>query len=599
MAPRSIGPVQGSRAVQIISATIQGFRSFASQQEINFSKLRPGLFHLGGKNEVEPDISPNGAGKSSLLEAVCWLLYGTTSRKLKAGATKNWNSKEQCGGIIEVKTAQNELGIFRTWNPNTLEVAINGADPRPIDQKELDALLGLSFEAYLFSIYFAQFAPAFIDLKPAEQMSIFSTVLGLDLWETAADASAKFGRDLEGTVTRQKETLAGLRGQLEATNDAIRRLDPEEQEWLKSMVAREEELTKAVQTAKKSSKAAEAERDRHVEGSAEFRRLRELEGAAARVVAVAEAEVRRLEAEAGKLSGKEKVTKCPACGGPISVAHLKQEKERTATALKTAKEKSAEAKQAHDVQMKAMTAVRDSEVKLLEAERVLASAKGQQSAAERELEQLLKAENPFDKRRADAHAKVDELMLDIEGKDKKLGETEQAQGAAVFWSKGFKELRLSLIEESLAQLSIEANSALVELGLKEWALEFDVERETKKGTVSKGFTILVRAPHVKEAVPWECWSGGESQRLRVAASAGFSELICARAGVAPNVEFWDEPSQWLSENGIHDLLSTLADRAERRKKVIILADHRALDFGGFSGSITVVKKAAGSVLSVS
>lgn len=55
--------------------------------------------------------------------------------------------------------------------------------------------------------------------------------------------------------------------------------------------------------------------------------------------------------------------------------------------------------------------------------------------------------------------------------------------------------------------------------------------------------------------------------------------------------------QWLSETGIQDLLAVLAERAAKQKKIILLADHRALDFGGFSGTITVTKNHLGSTIS--
>lgn len=587
--------------MQLQSMTIQGFRSFTGQQEVLFAKLRPGLYHLAGKNEVEPAISPNGAGKSSLLEGPCWLAYGTTSRKLKAGSVGNWARGEQCGGILEVKTAQHALGIFRTWNPkggNALEVSIDGAAPRPIDQKELDGLLGLSFDAYLFSVYFAQFAPAFIDLKPAEQMSVYSTVLGLDVWERAGDAAGKQGRDLELKLMTQKEGLARLEGRLEAERSALAAIDPEEKVWLQGMVQKEEELTKAVEGAKKSIKAAEVERDKHAVGSKSFRELRGKVQKAQLKSSEALGKEAYLQREIEALT-KRDLKNCPTCGASLKGNdHIKSEVTKKKTLLATAVNLSQEASTQHLAVVDEMNKFRDEEVKLLEAEKKLSGLGADHQNATLALERLLAEVSPFDARRATAKQSITSLTGVINDAKKTLEGTEQAQGAAVYWSKSFKELRLSLIEESLTQLSMESNSALVQLGLSDWNLEFDVERETKKGTVSKGFTILVHAPHVKEPVPWECWSGGESQRLRVAASLGFAELICSRMGVAPNMELWDEPSQWLSEGGIYDLLSSLASRAERKKKVIILADHRALDFGGFAGSIMVTKKATGSEIHV-
>lgn len=57
-----------------------------------------------------------------------------------------------------------------------------------------------------------------------------------------------------------------------------------------------------------------------------------------------------------------------------------------------------------------------------------------------------------------------------------------------------------------------------------------------------------------------------------------------------------EPSSWLSESGIQDLLGVLLERAKKHRKVILLADHRGLSFGQFSGTIMVTKDSNGSRL---
>ncbi len=63
--------------------SITGFRSFRTTQVLLLNKMYPGLWLVTGENEVEPELGANGAGKSSLFEAVHWALYGKTSRSLK------------------------------------------------------------------------------------------------------------------------------------------------------------------------------------------------------------------------------------------------------------------------------------------------------------------------------------------------------------------------------------------------------------------------------------------------------------------------------------------------------------------------------------
>lgn len=581
--------------MQIKGISVQGFRSFAAEQTIEFDKLRPGLYHLAGRNEVEPSLEGNGAGKSSLLEAICWGLYGRTSRNIRAGAIKNWNAKEQCNVAVNVQTQAGDVLIYRAQNPNALVVSVNGAE-RVVDQKTLDELLGVGADAFLFSIYFAQFVPSFIDLSPADQMGLYSTVLGLNVWEAASEAAGKRAKELDVAVQARTQVVSGLQGQfleLEALS-----FDAAEKEWLEGMELKDKELKASIETKQKALKVAEAELAKAAAGSEKFKAAREAEHAGSRLVATAESTTAMLERAFADLNRKD-LKNCPTCGATLKDnEHIKKEIAGKKEALEAARTALAAAVASHRAAHDAWAKLGPAEEKLREANRKVTTLQTELRGLELMQQNLEKEVNPFDKQRADTAARIAVVKKDLQESTQQLVNAQAKQASAAYWPKGFKELRLSLIEESLTQLTIESNTALVELGLKDWGLRYDVERETKKGTVSKGFTVLVDAPHVKEAMPWAVWSGGESQRLRVSSSLGFGELICSRMGLAPNVELYDEPSTWLSTAGIHDLLTSLADRAQRRNKVIIVADHRTLDFGGFAGTITVVKTKGGSRIEV-
>jgi len=88
----------------------------------------------------------------------------------------------------------------------------------------------------------------------------------------------------------------------------------------------------------------------------------------------------------------------------------------------------------------------------------------------------------------------------------------------------------------------------------------------------------------------------ESQRWMLAVTFGLSEVLLARAGILPNIEMLDEPTQHLSQAGIDDLLDHLKQRAIDAQRAIYFIDHRALDRGAFDGVIQIEKDQAGSRL---
>lgn len=577
--------------MKLVSTEIQGFRSFSAPQTLDFGKLVPGLYHVTGKNEAEPELEANGIGKSSLFDAIYWCVAGKTSRGLRAGSIKNWQGRERTGVVTDWLTTSGPASVLRMFQPNALEVVVGDADPRPVDQQELERLLGVSPDVLLFCMYFAQFTPKFVDLSAAEQSAVFSNVLGLGVWEHAAEKASESSRLLLSEMQEQKVEEARLLGQGQELLDSG--VDELERGWKKQQRERiksaDHYLTQTTRQVERF--VAESAKAKH--GAEKFRSLQRLELDLLHTVrqnAVAE---RKLKDEIAKLQGKDYKT-CPTCGAPVSNAHIKKE------LLKKNKELADSTKVWEDVHDKHTAAAedmlhhRDDETKYLRLERELAAHKADLESTKRQLAELKAEANPYTAQREREEQRAEELSNELGVVQTNITQLTEQIGAVQYWVKGFKEIRLMLIQESLAQLTLECNEVLFQMGLQDWSIAFDVERENKSGTINKNFTVMVQSPAMKDPVPWEVWSGGESQRLRLAVSMGFANLVSSRLGIQPNCEFWDEPSTWMSESGIQDLLVVLAERAQRHQKVILLADHRALDFGGFAGTINIIKDGQGS-----
>jgi len=178
--------------------------------------------------------------------------------------------------------------------------------------------------------------------------------------------------------------------------------------------------------------------------------------------------------------------------------------------------------------------------------------------------------------------------------DVAIAELEEARDAVATaleiakpWPKRFRQIRLWLLEEAVDELSALTSSALSQLGLSGWEIEYRLEKENSAGKVTRSFEILVRCDATDGYVPWTSWSGGETQRLRLAISIALSTLLRSRMSNPPSIEVWDEPTTHLNADGVDDLIRLLGDRAQSRP--VYLVDHRALDQGIFSGTVTVTK----------
>lgn len=128
-----------------------------------------------------------------------------------------------------------------------------------------------------------------------------------------------------------------------------------------------------------------------------------------------------------------------------------------------------------------------------------------------------------------------------------------------------------------------------------------VEKDNVSGGVSRGTFVNIMSPAQKDPVPWEAWSGGELQRLRIAGTMAMSNLILDSISTQPNIMFWDEPSNSLGGSGLEDLVSYLSDKAgaDSTDRQIYLIDHRLVaESSAFVGKVVVSKKDKRAVINV-
>jgi DNA repair exonuclease SbcCD ATPase subunit len=508
---------------------LENFRSFSGPHTFEFP-TEPGLYAITGKNLENPRLGPNGVGKSTLLEAVFWAFYGRTSRGLKAGDVVSWGAKS-CSVDVHVLIGNTDLTITRTQSPNSLRL-----NNQPVDQETLQKALHIGPEAFTYAVMIPQFGDAFFDLAPGDKLTLFSQIMELDYWLDKSKEAADLANEILKTRTEYENKIARNKGQLETIDGDIENL----------------------RAKNKTFSDAEAQR---------IKRLKqEVTEAQANVTEADEAMTftnKALKNLAVKLEQAERgAKKCPTCGQPVANKEL--------NALLTNQS---------DFERQLRKLERDKDAAQGEIRTIKTAMAPRENPYADQITEKLQAKNLATKAIVGLKTEIDTLNED--------------HTAISYWVTGFKRVRLFIVEETLRQLELEINNSLASLGLLDWHIELDVERENKSGGITKGFTVLVHAPGAPGPVKFESYSGGETQRLRLAGDLGMANLIMERAGLSNTIECFDEPSRHLSQEGMLDLAETLHQRAIDQKKRCIIIEHNLLDYP-YTGAITIVKDANGS-----
>lgn len=617
--------------LQAKSLILQGFKSFKSSIEFDFTSLHPGLHFVTGLNLAEPALGENGVGKSSLWEGLCWVLYGKTSMNLKAGNIHNWTTKKQTVGRFKFVKENVEYEVERSWNPNKL-LLIDDNGYQVIEQDTIDKLVGLNFFQFLYSVYISQFTSKFFDLEPSDKLSIFSEITGADIWINYSDKAKSMANKLETQKGLLDLTLANKRGQLQS----IEAEDYSEasKEWEALQTGKKTVLTELIKNvltnitesekqievittsiASDTNKLDMVDKDLIV-CDVEKDKYTVTKNEVNKAITTINTERKAIQKEIKKF--EDAGDNCPYCYQTVNpkhkAKHIKEFKLRDKeleTALKVQEDKlnnTINYMENITQHKNKLSSKRKAVVEVLDALKVrLTGAKtnmnNYQFALENHTnrkEELNNEQNPYDQQEADRQNKL-KLLTGAVGKLKETIRTlEEMMGVYSFWIKGFKDIRLLVIEETLKEFELFINDNLQRLSMTDWEIQLGIDTETKSNTIKKGFTVLVKSPINKDLKPFECWSGGEGQRLRLAGTVGLIDLIHSRKGTDWDIEIYDEPTTWLSGKGEEDLLELLHERAEETGKNVFLIDHRNFkSYGGFQSIISIVKDKNGSRLEIS
>lgn len=611
--------------------TVSGLKSFKQEQTFEFPS-KPGLYFMFGRNDAEPRMGSNGAGKSSLWDLLCWVLYGKTLRGQKADAVKTWDSKPPHAGELVFELAGVEHTLFRSMGrPNKLEY-----DGEAITDEEVSQFFPLPFEAFLYSVVFGQKNVKFLDMKAADKLRLFTNLLDLDEWLERSKKASKLYDNVRERYEDVRRELSGLEGQVKQLQQTLEGYRKQAVGWKEDVAEEVAEYRSTIRDLLLEARDLNSKLPllaAHLESlEAEAKQVLEERSAVYVKMTNTANQLDTTNKQIGETSGRKNVamkayqsfakfTKhskdpesvvCDVCQQGVDPSHVRKRlvvlKKEWRDATKPMKRlvrrrkdleerASSLKKETHRIDGRLNALHRDiSEVKrdkdtvrkhLLQVGNDIEKAKKRKEALQRK-------NNPFKKLETETLEDLYDLNRNIEALRRVVSKQEMELEYSKYWIKGFREVRLYLVSEFLTQFEVEANNHLSKLGMDEWGLAFDVEAETKSKTIKKGFSVMVSSPHNTKPVPWESWSGGESQRLLLAGSIGLSNLIFSKYGVFPNIEVWDEPSSWLSEEGIHDLLDTLAFRAVQEQKQVWVADQRFLEYGNFDNMITVVKDKKGS-----
>lgn len=221
--------------------TIQNFLSIKS---ITLNLENQGLVLLKGRNMDNESLNNNGAGKSSIIEALVYCLYGRTLRGLKGDAVvhripgknmKIWlDLVDDNGDVYRIARYRKH-----STNKNKSMLYRNGKDITPKSESDFNAyvadLLQADYLTFTSSLLYSAESFKFTSATDAEMKNTFDIMLGLDIYQKCLEIARNRLKAVESELSTAKWRIDDREAKIADLEQQIEDAQEEKSKWDKAV----------------------------------------------------------------------------------------------------------------------------------------------------------------------------------------------------------------------------------------------------------------------------------------------------------------------------------------------------------------------------
>lgn len=165
--------------------TIRNFLGFGNKPQV-IDLERTGITSIRGMNRDAPGTdSSNGAGKTTIFNAISYVLFDEGIEPIKSDEFVNWTNKKNMMVTIEFEQNGISYSISRGRKPKKMVITKDGVDITPRTDVECNKLivgiLGMDVELFTNSELFTSSGQTYMRMKPSQQKQFMERLLGMNI----------------------------------------------------------------------------------------------------------------------------------------------------------------------------------------------------------------------------------------------------------------------------------------------------------------------------------------------------------------------------------------------------------------------------------
>ena len=611
--------------------------NFGSIGKLSVDLANQGLVLITGRNEDAAKADSNGAGKSWILEAFCWCLWGQTIRKLGSidevvnrqvgkDCTVTLTLAEDDSEYQIIRTRKgsggkpNDLRLYRTTSPTRGSLDISGPSLATTQQYITD-LVGMNFD--LFCVIMPGAGKRASEMTDREVKALLERLLQTEVLGKAHDRVKAQIKELNSDLSEKRTTRSMLEraisecdvrlGDLQEKftsytgkkDSAIRAIQKQRLSLQQSVESQDAIIAKADAANGKYSEANDKllSIDRKIEfhkTNFQFSNTAYNAGKGGRNIArgIAYGESKSLNTQLDALpdGGGD----CPTCHQEVPEDHIEEIRttlgtrlqEVTATLAKL-DNRDAGAAAGHKralEELQVVTSELDTQRKLVELDlgrfKALRHASTTAQAVRSTLLQQLTGidvaeaaldveKNPFEGLIGSTVQEAYDKAAEASRVYAAIVQLEHKHAILAYWLDGFspRGVRSFMLEHVTPLLNHAAAKYADLLTAGEMSVTFHTQKKQKTGKIVESFNIQVE--HVHGGESYGAASAGEKSRANLVVAFALGDLASLRANKSVSFRFLDEPFESVDESGTDAIVALLNDQKERFETVFVIThlDH--------------------------
>ena len=294
----------------------------AATQGIDFDRNDLTLV-LGENLDLGGDGSRNGTGKTTIINALSYALYGQALSNIRKDNLVNKTNGKNMLVSLDFSVNAQEYRIERGRKPNVLRFYINNEHRAAEDEAQGDSretqdaierVMNMSHDMFKHVLALNTYTEPFLSLKANDQRTIIEQLLGITLLSERADAIKELNRQTKDAIQAEEFRIRAVQEANKRIEEQIESLRKRQRLWT---AKRDEDVSKLDQA------IADLE---HIDIDAEVQAHRDLEAFHVKKKALDDATryIRQIDADDAKLNKlldklKTEITaldahKCHSCG---------------------------------------------------------------------------------------------------------------------------------------------------------------------------------------------------------------------------------------------------------------------------------------------